>query len=774
MYDFKNLMAGCLVAVGALFASKPASADEWDDLLGRETLQKIDAAAPAKASAKPKKPRKVLVFTESKKDFDRMASQKAQKPVPHKSAPYAAKAVAQMGKKTGAFEATIEANPDVFKKDLSQYDAIVLANVFLEDKLFKAPRDFTKEEENRFTQQQKALVDYVKGGGGLVGIHLAAAEALGWPEFNKMLGGTYAGQAWQAFDKIPVAVEDTESPLNAAFGGRGFTVKDDIYMFREPSLREDIHVLSSVDTGKAPKSIWAERPDGDYPLSWVKKYGDGRVFYTALGHEPDMYLNQSFLAHLLAGIQFAAGDLETDTSPGKPLPVKKGAGQTMEGWTPLFDGKNLDAFKADEGQKKHWIVDDGLIRYDGRGKTLWTKEPFADFRLRVDWRLPRVADSGVFLRGTGKGQMNIWCWDQGSGELWGYQADPKVNADKPVGEWNTFLATMKGDRLTLEVNGREVFTGQQLKGIPKSGPIALQQHGDPIEWKNIYVKKLSGKSGAEKAEGTRRRVEGILNMVEKILDPQRLRDIAPERLSYYKMELRKRGRSENTIGCHLAHLKAALRWAARNLSHCCQRVVRMEAQVLRLGPADGLVGSRHDAHDRLRDAVGHVAPLGPLRSAEGRPLARKHHDRRLAFVFPSGHEVHIGHLPDELDVMVAVPGLVDAELVVEFSFPQARQQGHPPAQKRLAALVADRRGGKPLVVVVILMHRKADLLQVGKLLAPEVGVDGRLAPGDPQRQPHRQQYKQGPSHRAFPFLSGNCRVPTFRSVRPCGGRVERQ
>jgi type 1 glutamine amidotransferase len=489
-------IATCLVAsILALCVSASAKCDEWDDLLGTKAVESIASAVPSKAQVKPARARKVLVFTESKKDFDRMKSQANQKPVPHESSPYAAKAIALAGENTGAFTARIEADPGVFKEDLGQFDAIVLANVFLEGKLFKVQRDFTQEEENRFGQEQKALLDFVKGGGGLVGIHMAAAEAPGWHAFNSALGATYAGQAWQASHKTMVKIDDPRSPLNAAFAGKSFAVQDDIYMFREASLREAVHVLLSVDTAKAADSMWADRADGDYPLSWIKTFGEGRVFYTALGHEPEMYLHRPFLEHLLAGVQFATGDLAADTSPGKALPASRDGDTSMKGWTALFDGADLSAFDADDTQKKHWIVDDGLLRYDGRGKTLWTREPFDDFQLRVDWRLPRVSDSGVFLRGTGKGQMNIWCWDQGSGQLWGYKADPTLNADKPVGEWNTFLATMKGNRLTLEVNGREVFTDQQLEGIPKSGPIGLQQHGDPVEWKNIYVKRLAKEPG---------------------------------------------------------------------------------------------------------------------------------------------------------------------------------------------------------------------------------------------------------------------------------------
>ena len=494
MHVRARTMGGWLVAAAALGAALPATADEWDDLLGADALGRIAAALPAKVPAQAAKPRKVLVFADSKRTFDCMALEEWQKPVPHKSAPYAAKAMALMGERTGAFAARIEADPAVFREDLRPFDAIVLANVFLEGKLFRSPRDVAAKEENRFAQQQKALLDYVRGGGGLVGIHVAAAEAAGWPEFNRMLGATYAGQAWQAFHKAPLKVDDPQSPLTAAFAAEGFSVADDIYMFREPGLRAAVRVLVSVDTSKAPASMWADRPDGDYPVSWIRKHGEGRVFYTALGHEPEMYLNQAFLAHVLAGVQFAAGDLPADTAPSKALPPAKDA-EKMAGWTALFDGKDLSAFDADEEQKKHWIVSDGLLRYDGRGKTLRTKEPLADnYQLRVDWRMPRAADSGILLgRGT-SGQLNIWGLEVGSGQLFSVDVfSPTMNADKPLGEWNTLLLTVK-DGLRLEINGREVLVTRERRGIAGPG-IGLQQDGDTIEWKNIYVRRSSGEAG---------------------------------------------------------------------------------------------------------------------------------------------------------------------------------------------------------------------------------------------------------------------------------------
>ena len=221
-----------------------------------------------------------------------------------------------------------------------------------------------------------------------------------------------------------------------------------------------------------------------------------------------------------------------------------------EGWEPLFDGKDLAGWKIPEGDGGHWKVLDGMIDYDAqseakRDRNLWSKESFGDFVLHIDWRFKRTtglypmpnvlpdgscetdadgnvikverpnADSGIFLRGFPKGQINLWCWPVGSGELWGYRNDksmppevragavPKVRADKPVGEWNTFVITMKGDRVTIELNGKTVIDGARLPGIPESGPLGLQHHGglnkktgqfspasSLIQFRNIYIKKL--------------------------------------------------------------------------------------------------------------------------------------------------------------------------------------------------------------------------------------------------------------------------------------------
>ena len=151
--------------------------------------------------------------------------------------------------------------------------------------------------------------------------------------------------------------------------------------------------------------------------------------------------------------------------------------------------------------------------YDGKGNSLQTAKDYANFELYVDWKIPPKGDSGIYLRG--QPQVQIWDSDtladnlkddrgKGSGGLWNNPKNsagqkPLVKADNPVGDWNTFHIIMKGDNVTVFLNGKKVVDNAPLsnfwekgKPLPAKGPVELQHHGDHLWFKNIYIKELPG------------------------------------------------------------------------------------------------------------------------------------------------------------------------------------------------------------------------------------------------------------------------------------------
>jgi Domain of Unknown Function (DUF1080) len=215
----------------------------------------------------------------------------------------------------------------------------------------------------------------------------------------------------------------------------------------------------------------------------------------------------------------------------------------------LFNGRDFGGWKVPAGDNGHWRVLDGAIDYDAESeasgaKDLVSEREYGDFVLKLDWRIKSTpfinrvvpivrhdgthkkdatgkeiqiavpdSDSGIFLRGSSKAQVNIWCWPTGSGEVYGYRMDdkmpaavragvtPKLNADRDIGEWNTFEITMRGDRLTVVLNGQEVIRNAQLPGVPARGTIALQHHGSKkdgqwtsspslVQFRNITIREL--------------------------------------------------------------------------------------------------------------------------------------------------------------------------------------------------------------------------------------------------------------------------------------------
>jgi 3-keto-disaccharide hydrolase len=219
----------------------------------------------------------------------------------------------------------------------------------------------------------------------------------------------------------------------------------------------------------------------------------------------------------------------------KELPFTEQDNVAPDGFVALFDGKDLTGWKgllktdnpikraalspeqraeeqkaADENMRAHWKVENGALAFDGKGRSLCTAKDYGDFELLVDWKLPAHGDSGIYLRGSP--QVQIWDphtkptkagSEVGSGGLYNNKKNPskptKV-ADKPIGEWNRFRILMVGEKVHVFLNGEQVVNAVTLENywdynqpIFPTGQIELQNHGDDLWFKNIYIRELPRK-----------------------------------------------------------------------------------------------------------------------------------------------------------------------------------------------------------------------------------------------------------------------------------------
>ncbi len=236
-----------------------------------------------------------------------------------------------------------------------------------------------------------------------------------------------------------------------------------------------------------------------------------------------MIVRRQLLLLFLAGVFVAAPVIKADQAAQIPKPPA--------GFVALFNGKDLTGWKglvgnprtrptmtpealaqaqakADEQMRANWSVVNGELHYTGKGNSLCTDKQYGNFELYVDWKIGPDADTGIYLRGTP--QVQIWDpfnnpnlkngEEKGSGGLWNNQKnprDPLVMADNPIGQWNTFFIRMVGEKVWIDLNGKRVVDNVTLenywerdKPIYPREQIELQHHGNPIYFRNIYIKEL--------------------------------------------------------------------------------------------------------------------------------------------------------------------------------------------------------------------------------------------------------------------------------------------
>jgi hypothetical protein len=281
-----------------------------------EERRAVDAAAPLKAPAKPKKPRRLLVFNRDVRNGEVVR-------IHHPSVAIGNYALEALGRKTGAWDVTVSGDPETWRPaSIRQFDAICFMNT---------TGVLTEDKDLRWS-----LLDFVRSGGGFIAFHAGGAATFvqypkydQFPEFGVMVGGyENGGHPWRHTDSYPVRVEDPKHPVVRMFGGRTFTVTDEVFQMMSPYSREAVRVLLSIDAANAglnpSRRILPERQkDLDFPVSWVKRYGQGRVFYTFLGHNKSTYTDSKLLEHFLAGIQYALGDLAADDTPSRFAQIRK-------------------------------------------------------------------------------------------------------------------------------------------------------------------------------------------------------------------------------------------------------------------------------------------------------------------------------------------------------------------------------------------------------------------------------------------------------------------
>ena len=265
----------------------------------QEELALIDQALPQEVTAKPAKERRILLFY--KCDY------------PHTSIATGVAAFEKMAKTTGAFSVDTTDDPAQFSaENLAKYNAILLNNTVGFENFLSA-------------DQRTALLDFVKNGKGLIGIHAAADANKTWPEGAELIGGIFQSHPWTSKGEWVARIESPLHPLNQAFNSQSLYLRDEIYLYQEGSFsRERSRVLLSLDMDQ-PRNFEGEgfteklrnlvTKDGDHPISWLHEYGKGRVFYSNLGHNNFTYWNPVVLRHFLDGIQYALGDLPADATP---------------------------------------------------------------------------------------------------------------------------------------------------------------------------------------------------------------------------------------------------------------------------------------------------------------------------------------------------------------------------------------------------------------------------------------------------------------------------
>lgn len=273
--------------------------------LTREWSDRIDEMAPEVPQRKPAEARRVLVFT-------------LMTGFQHWATPHTAEVVRILGEKSGAYEAVVSDDPSHFKDDnLEEFDAVVLINNCSK----KPERNLFFDvlgDRDKAAALEKNLIDYVAGGGGLVAIHGGIVMLNKSEKFGELMGGSFEYHPAQT--TVVGKVVDLEHPISTAFDGGKISHFDEPYCFDGAYTKFDFRPLLEMELPDVSEDLRTkvfapnDRPMKRY-ISWIKSYGEGRVFYCSPSHNAQSFEDPELLEFVLNGIQYSLGDLECDDSP---------------------------------------------------------------------------------------------------------------------------------------------------------------------------------------------------------------------------------------------------------------------------------------------------------------------------------------------------------------------------------------------------------------------------------------------------------------------------
>lgn len=273
-------------------------------------LASIEKIAPSKTSIAVKTKKKILVFSKAT-GFD------------HWTIPHNVAMLKILAKKTNAFELHIGYDIEQFdKKNLKKYDAVIFnnsnpsgpdRNLFTD--LLKQNTTLTDLEiKVKSANYEQNFMKYIAKGGGLMILHGAITVQNNSVPFSKMTGGSFDYHPKQ--QEIHLKEVDPNHPLVKAFKGKGLTHIDEPYFFKNAYFDYNFRPLLYMEVDKI-EGMKEKIDEKIVYVSWIKKHGKGRVFYTSPAHNAQSLSNPDLLQYFLDGMQYVVGDLKCDDSPIK-------------------------------------------------------------------------------------------------------------------------------------------------------------------------------------------------------------------------------------------------------------------------------------------------------------------------------------------------------------------------------------------------------------------------------------------------------------------------